>query len=237
MRDLPPRLATTAHSSRTRFAGSGRPPEISSKIARSSSVPRPSANAAFNTTRQTFQGVRSPSAAPSRFVIGESPIDVDAPSHSAASRYSRKSGVTSFARRPSPNRLASLHRRRAQSAELEQVHFLSEQKSRVDIVDDDRNAGEVFNQVLLDSRQVGLAALVDGDAARDGIELPVGARSLIQALACEQPVLATAPAVGTDGDLLVICRHFSPPRGHGKLGQNRRPRQSKFWGVPWGADK
>jgi hypothetical protein len=91
--------------------------------------------------------------------------------------------------------------------------------------------------MLLDSRQIGLAALVEGDAASDGIELPVGARSMIQALASQQPILATAPAVGTDRDLIVICGHFSPPRGHGKLGQKRRPRQSKYWGVSWGADR
>ena len=199
-----------------------------SRGARSPSAPSPSANAARQHDTPSFPRREIAQRGTKQVGIGESLIDVDAPSHSAASRYSRKSGVTSLARRPSPSRLASLHRRRAQSAELEQVHLLAEQKSRVDVVDDDGNAGEVFNQVLLDSSTSWPCRPCRTVMPRAMASNCPGARDrLIQALARQQPILAAAPAVGTDEDLLVITRarrgpwRGSPPR--------RRRRSSRPW--------
>ena len=62
---FPDRRPAITHSSRTRLRGSGRSPATCSNNSRSSSVPRPSAKAAFITTSHVFHGPMSPMAAPS----------------------------------------------------------------------------------------------------------------------------------------------------------------------------
>ena len=90
-----------------------------------------------------------------------------------------------------------------QSAEARAGPPLAEQKSRVDVVDDDGNAAEFSMRCFSTVNNWPAPPCATGDAARDGIELPVGARSLIQALACD-----SVRCRGTDRNPIVICRHF-----------------------------
>lgn len=87
----------------------------------------------------------------------------------------------------------------------EDVDLLAEQQTGIEIMHVNGGAGERFNQVTLDRRQLTFPAEVLSDAPSDGIELLARFGPPVDLIARKQPGL-TLPVPTRDRGR--ICRHF-----------------------------